>query len=301
MPANVPSGYTRGPILFINICRERQSEETLLRFFWEEAGAYGARIVIVTGERDVKERAQSCADLFADWESDSVEILSVENREDAKESSNVERVQTATALLLMGDNPVRLATILGGTPLARALRRANARGKAICGYGHGAALLCEHMIAHAERDGSSASERPPFLRRHLIQFAPGLGITNRVVLDTTPAEEGEGWERLSRLLHAVAYNPFLIGVGLEVDTGAVIYADNTLEIFGRNSALIVDGADVSFSDVHENRRTSPLSLLGMRMHALGPDFTFNLQERVASPPVSSDIPEEAIPENALTN
>lgn len=293
MPAPVPAGYTRGSILFIAPCQSIERERQLLQYFWEEAGAYGARIALLPVDTAAAADAQRFADLFTAWESDSVVQILVDSRDAALHAGSLERVEGATAILLLGENPVRLASILGGTPLAQALRRANARGKIIAGYGRASALLCEHMIAFETGDGE---ERKPFLRRHLVQFSPGLGITNRVVLDVTVADGEGAMNRLARLLHAVAYNPFLIGLGLEVDTGAVIYADNTLEIFGQNSGLLVDAAEMVQTDVHEFRQSTPLSLLGVRLHVLGPHYTFDLQARKPYPPQASDIPDRAVPE-----
>lgn len=298
MPAPVPSGYTRGSLLFIPACQNEKSESHLLQYFWEEAGAYGARIAIIAGDGDSLTTARRCQSLFAEWETDSVEILPVTSREEALHPENLEQISGATGILILGENPVRLATFLGGTPLAQAVRRANARGKVTAGYGPGAALLCEHMIAHETR---AADDTPlPFLQRHTIQFAPGLGLTNRLVLDTIPTEAGDGWNRLARLLHAVAYNPFLVGLSLEVDTGASIYQDNSLEIFGRHSALVVDGSGVTYTDIADFRSPTPLSLLGMKVHALAANFTYHLQERTAHPPQESDIPQDAVPVKALT-
>lgn len=298
MPASVPAGYTRGPILFLPACQNEKSESQLLQYFWEEAGAYGARIAIVAGDGEGVSTAERCRALFTEWETDSVDILSVTSREEALHPDHLDRISGATGILLLGENPVRMATFLGGTPLARAIRQASARGKVAAGYGRGAALLCEHMIAY---DARTADDRPlPFLQRHLIQFAPGLGLTNRLVLDTIPAEVGDGWNRLSRLLHAVSYNPFLVGVALEMDTGAAIYQDNTLEIFGRHSALVVDGSGVTYTDIAEFRSLDPLSLLGVKIHVLAAKFTYHLQERTAHPPESSDIPQDAVPAKALT-
>jgi cyanophycinase len=293
MPAPVPAGFTRGSILFLGSCQSKQSEDLLLQHFWEEAGAYGSRIVLLPADEESATLARRYADLFTRWESDSVELILINSREAALRSTHLERIESATAILLLGENPVWLASILGGTPLAQAIRRANARGKAVGGYGRAAALLCEHMIAYETDTGD---DRKPFLRRHLIHFAPGLGITNRAVIDVTPAESSAAMNRLARLLHAVAYNPFLVGVGLEVDTGAVIYADNTLEIFGQNSALLVDGAEMSHTDIHEFRRSTPLSLLGARVHVLGAKYTFNLQNRTGHAPMDSDIPDRAVPD-----
>ena len=299
MPAPIPPGYTRGPILFVGPAQERAAEEQLLQFFWEEAGAYGSRIVVVPPGDDDRALAQRYAQLFTEWESDSVQVLAVPDRAAALHPDHLDAVTGSTAVLLLGRNPVRLASLLGGTPLAQAIRRANARGKAVGGVAGGAQLLCEHMMVVP---GPALRDRPS-LGRNGVQLAPGLGITNRVLLDpwTDPAAEPVGsWARLARLLQAVAYNPFLVGVSLDPAAGGVIYPDNTLEIFGCQSALLVDAAGMTYTDVHELGKTSPMSLLGVQVHALGPGFTFNLNQRTAHPPEESDIPDSAVPDERTT-
>ncbi len=296
MPAPVPSGYTRGPILFLARGLDPHGKERLLQHFWESAGAYGSRITLVPTDPSSWEQAQELAGRFQAWESDTVDVLQVASRDDALRTELLDRIGQATAILLLGDHPLRLATLLGGTPLAQAIRRANARGKVVAGHGAGAALLCEHMIAFDARAVRARESPVPFLHRHRIQLSPGLGITNRVVLDSTSQGVGEGRDRLARLLEAVAYNPFLVGLALERDTGAVLYPDNTLEIFGRHSALIVDAAGMTHTNVHAHQEPSPLSILGIQIHALGPGYTYRLQERTAHPPPPSDIPDQGVPE-----
>jgi hypothetical protein len=66
MPAPVPSGYTRGALLFIPACQDEKGEGHLLQYFWEEAGAYGARIVIVAGDAGSMAIAERCHSLFVD-------------------------------------------------------------------------------------------------------------------------------------------------------------------------------------------------------------------------------------------
>ncbi len=295
MPAPIPAGYTRGPILFVGACQHDVAESLLIQYFWEEAGAYGARLVIVPAGDETAPLALKYAEWFTEWESDSVEILKIADRREALRPIHLGAIDRSTGILILGENPVRLAGIIGGTPLAQSIRRANARGKAICGIGGGAQLLCEHMLTFDHRSDRS---RQPTLRRHSLQFAPGLGVTNRIVLDAGHCSETGDWARLARLLQAVAYNPFLVGVGLDSDTGIVVYPNNTLEVFGSGSAFIVDGAAMTYTDVHEHTEPGPMSVLGVNVHALGPNFTFDLIERTAHPPQVSDIPDKAVPDRS---
>lgn len=285
MPSPVPAGFTRGPIMFVGSIQTPQAESRLMQRFWDEAGSYGARIVIVaTTDAESQASAKRLADLFRTWECDSVTGLSIESRKSGFEPSLAEQVQAATGVLLLGANSLRLASTLGGTPLAQALRRANAQSKVICGLGESASVLCQHMIAFDTR----AQTPLPFLHRHLIQFAPGLGIVNRVVLDGGGDAGIPMQTHLSRLLTAVAYNPFLVGVSLDADTGAVIYPDTTMDIFGLNNALVVDGSQLIHTNLHEVEPGRPLSVLGVQLHVLAQGYTFHFDSRTVNLPAHPD-------------
>lgn len=290
MPALVPPGFTRGPILFIGPATQQQAEANLLQRFWTEAGSYGARILIVPTATN-HTAAEPYRQLFKQWEATSVEVLAVPNRAAAQQTDQLALIDQATAILVLDGNPLRFASILGGTPVAQALRRANARGKVIAGLSHGGALLCQHILMFEP----SAAADQPFLHRQLIQFSPGLGIINRLVLDTQ--ESGQAAHAgLGRLLTALAHNPFLIGVSLAPNSGMVVYSDSTLEAFGETSLIILDGAGVSYTNVHEAERAEPLSILGVQLHVLARGYTFNFDQHTVHPPVTSDIPALVAPD-----
>jgi cyanophycinase-like exopeptidase len=122
----------------------------------------------------------------------------------------------------------------------------------------------------------------PFVHRDLVRFAPGLGLVNRLVLDTRqPKQPGN---TLSRQLAAVAYNPFLVSLSLQPDTGCAVYPNTTMEVFGDNSALVVDGAAMVDTNMAAVEQGVPVSLLGVHFYILdhGASFTFDTR-RVALP------------------
>ena len=153
-------------------------------------------------------------------------------------------------------------------------------------------MLCQHMIAFDYRQSLLQSMPDVFLHRSLIQFAPGLGIINRLALDCDDEVGSHFRTHLSRLLTAVAYNPFLIGLALDPDTGAAVYADSTLEIFGAGSAMIVDGWQMTHTDLYEHADDAPLSVTGVQMHMLARGFTYNLDTHTANRPPETEIPKE---------
>ncbi|MBK8048427.1 MAG: cyanophycinase [Anaerolineales bacterium] len=256
-----------------------------MQSFWDEAGSYGARILIVSTVQN-RPATDQLREWFGAAEVDSLEVISIHERRDAMEPRLAEIIENATGIIVTDASPLRFTSLLGGTPVAQAIRRANARGRAVCGIGRGGAVLCQHMIAYDHR-----SEMPgPFLHRSLIQFAPGLVIINRVAFDCDEEPGSHFRTHLSRLLTAVAYNPFLVGIALDPDTGAVVYPNSTLEVFGAGSALIVDGWQITHTDLHEHQEEHPMSVLGAQLHLLSQGYTYNLDTHTPHRPPDTEIP-----------
>jgi cyanophycinase len=154
--------------------------------------------------------------------------------------------------------------------VAKLIRLRNANGVTVGGTSAGASILSEHMIAAGD-EGSS-------LIAGSVRMAPGLGLTNRFIIDQHFRQR----DRLGRLLTALAYNPFAVGIGLDEDTAAFIAADETLEVEGSGGVTIVDGSDVSYSSIDSAEEGQPVCMLGLRVHVLVAGATFNLHTRVAT-------------------
>jgi cyanophycinase len=110
------------------------------------------------------------------------------------------------------------------------------------------------------------------------RLAPGLGLTNRFVIDQHFRQR----DRLGRLLAALAYNPFAIGLGLDEDTAAFIGPDNTLEVEGSGAITVVDVGSMDFSSMDRAKEGDAVCMLGIQLHILVAGATFNLHTRKAS-------------------
>jgi cyanophycinase len=130
--------------------------------------------------------------------------------------------------------------------------------------------LSEHMIAFGDEGSAVISGS--------VRLAPGLGLTNRFIIDQHFRQR----DRLGRLITALAYNPFAVGIGLDEDTAAFIAPDETVEVQGSGGVTIVDASEVSFSSIGGVSEGQPVCVLGLRLHILVAGATFNLHTRVAS-------------------
>ena len=170
-----------------------------------------------------------------------------------------------------GGNQLRISTVLGGTRVAQTIRRLNAQGIPVGGTSAGA-ILPEHMIAYGTTGGTP--------RAGMVSLAPGLGLTNRFVIDQHFRER----DRLGRLLTALSYNPFAVGIGIDENTAALISPDNMIHVEGTGTVTVVDVSAVQHTSVADASEGDPLCITDVRLHILPQGGRFNLATFEAYPP-----------------
>mgnify|MGYP001282501420 CR=1 FL=1 len=271
MPSIVPEGATRGWIIPIGGAENKENDRHILERFVQCAGGREADIVVIPTASRLHETGPRYQQLFRDIGAARVDVMDFDTRRDCQEAGRLERLQQATGIFFTGGNQLRLTTLLGGTPVAKLVRLRNAAGVAVGGTSAGASFLSEHMIAFGDEGSSVISGS--------VRLAPGLGLTNRFVIDQHFRQR----DRLGRLLTALAYNPFAVGIGLDEDTAAFIGPDETVEVAGSGGVTVVDASDVSYSSMDSVTEGEPVCMLGLKLHILVAGATFNMHTRLASP------------------
>src|SRR5215467_63800 len=270
MPSRVPDGAQRGWIIPIGGAENKENDRRILERFVELSGGSNADIVVIPTASRMHETGPRYEKIFADIGAERVSVMDFDTRRDCQEPGRLQRIEAATGIFFTGGNQLRVTTLLGGTPVAKLIRARNAHGVTVGGTSAGASILSEHMIAYGD-EGSSAVAGS-------VRLAPGLGLTNRFIIDQHFRQR----DRLGRLLTAIAYNPFAVGIGLDEDTAAFIGPDEVVEVEGSGSVTLVDPSEVSFSSIGAVEDGQPACMLGLRVHLLVAGATFNLKTRVAS-------------------
>ncbi|KAB2898966.1 MAG: cyanophycinase [Xanthomonadales bacterium] len=269
-PSRVKEGSERGWIIPIGGAEEKDHDPRILRRFVELCGGDAADIVVIPTASQLTTTGERYERLFAELGAGHVTALDFDTRRDAGEANRWQHIERASGVFFTGGNQLRLSTLLGGTPIAKLIRLRNAQGMHVGGTSAGASILSEHMIAFGKEGGSPTASS--------VHLAPGLGLTNRFVIDQHFRQR----DRLGRLLAALAYNPFAVGIGLDEDTAAFIRPDNTLEVEGSGGVTVVDASELQFSSMDQADADEPVCLLGLKIHILVAGATFNLHTRRAS-------------------
>jgi cyanophycinase len=270
MPSKVPEGGTRGWIVPIGGAENKENDRRVLARFVEVSGGAAADIVVIPTASRMHETGPRYEKLFRELGAARVSVMDFDTRRDCQEANRLSRLEEASGIFFTGGNQLRLTTLLGGTPVATVIRRRNAAGVTVGGTSAGASILSEHMIAFGDEGSSVVSGS--------VRLAPGLGLTNRFVIDQHFRQR----DRLGRLITALAYNPFAVGIGLDEDTAVFIGPDETLEVEGSGGVTIVDAKETTFSSMDSVTEGQPVCMLGLKVHVLVAGATFNLHTRIAS-------------------
>ena len=270
-PSRVAEGEERGWIVPIGGAEDKETRRRILKRFVQLCGGRDADIAIIPTASRLADTGQRYEELFDRLEAGRARAIDFASREDGQRDDYLAQLESATGVFFTGGNQLRISTIIGGTPAAKLIRERNAAGVTVGGTSAGASILSEHMIAFG-KEGSSP-------RAGSVRLAPGLGLTNRFIIDQHFRQR----DRLGRLVAALAYNPFAIGIGLDEDTAAFIGPDDTLEVEGSGAVTVVDAGGLQFSSMADAGQSQPVCLLGLTVHILVAGATYNLHTRCASP------------------
>ena len=262
----------RGYVIPIGGAEERTGSMRVLKRFVKLCGGRRARLVIIPTASNLPDTGDRYIEIFTKIGVSDVVSLPISERADADRPEYIEQLDNATGIFITGGNQLRLSTILGGTLVAQKVRRLNASGIHVAGTSAGAAIIPEYMIA-----GGSMGLSP---QADGVNLAPGLGLTNAVIIDQHFSQR----DRLGRLLTAVSYNPFMMGVGIDEDTAIFIAPDQVFEVEGSGSVTIIDPEHLSFSSMDHAKKNESLSLLDLKLHILSKGCRFDIHERKPYPP-----------------
>ena len=269
-PSNHTDNANRGYIIPIGGAEEKFDNPEILDRFVDICGGKSARISIIPTASELEDTGRNYEKLFRKLGIRHARVLQMITREDCHDQKFLEYIAKSDGVFMTGGNQLRLSTTLGGTPVAQLIRRRNAEGMHVAGTSAGAAFMPEHMIAGGYEGATPTPD--------MVTLAPGLGLTNNFIIDQHFRQR----DRIGRLLTALAYNPFAVGIGLDEDTAAFVQPGIELEVVGSGGITILDPTNLSHSSMDSAARGEPVSLIDVKLHILISGGRFRIDTRTAS-------------------
>lgn len=258
---------TAGPVMVIGGAEDKLRDKVILARFAKFAdGAQGKVVVISTASSLGDQAIDLYRELFTGLGIGEVVGVRPEERDEADDPEVAAVLRDATGVYLTGGNQSRLTQVVAGTRLGDALFLAHDRGAVIAGTSAGASAMASHMVAFGNAG--------PTPKNRMVQLSAGLGILANVVIDQHFGERG----RIGRLLALVAQSPSLLGLGIDEDTCAIVFSDQTIHVIGRGAVTIVDGTHVR-TDAYRGKGYKPLMVSGAILHSLPSGYWYDLRGR----------------------
>jgi cyanophycinase len=208
----------------------------------------------------------------------NVDVLDIQNREQANSEEVLARLKNADILMVTGGDQLRLSSILGGTKFHDMLHDKYQNEHFVyAGTSAGAAAASSNMIYQ----GASHEA----LLKGEIKITQGLDLIEDVIVDTHFVHRG----RIGRLFQAVASNPRVLGIGLGEDTGLLIKENNSMVAIGSGLVILVDGRHIKDTNLTYVEIGEPISIDNLVVHvmAMGDHYDLKAHKLILHKPVSA--------------
>jgi cyanophycinase len=194
--------------------------------------------------------------------------LDVFHRTESIDQNAYKAVKDADAIFFTGGDQLKITSELGGTIVFDRINEIFQNGGIIAGTSAGASVMGETMMTSGSSDAS--------FRIGNLRMAPGLGLTNCMIIDQHFAERG----RIGRLIGAVAHNPKYLGIGIDEDTSIILEDKVKFTVLGSGTVYALDAHEANGCNIVEDEENTPLSLFNIKMHLLVDGDQFDLQKRM---------------------
>ena len=263
-----------GLLLVIGGAEDKYTERRILKKFLSLAGDKDAEVLIVPVASDFPEFAADVyTQAFRNLGVANPRVLRATSRQDVFDADVGELLDGVTGVFITGGDQMRLVSLLGGTAFAARLRKlVTETNIVLAGTSAGAAGMSTSMIVRGE-----STSHP---HKNSVRLSPGLGFLKNIIIDQHFTERG----RISRLITAVSYNPYNLGIGIDENTAIILDKEGNLEVFGAGSITIVDGSKITYNEIAEVDDFQSFSVFGVQLHVLQDGLIYDYFERRPIPP-----------------
>lgn len=271
-----------GHLLVIGGAEDKYNERRILKKFLSLAGDDKAEILIVPVASDFPEFAADVyTQAFRNLGVANPRVLRATSRQDIVQADYEKLLDGITGVFMTGGDQMRLVSLLGGTKFADTLRHmVRDTDIVLAGTSAGAAGMSTSMIVRGE-----STSHP---HKNSVRLSPGLGFLKNVIIDQHFTERG----RISRLITAVSYNPYNLGIGIDENTAIILDGKGILEVFGQGSTTIVDGSQITFNEIAEVADHEAFSVCGVQLHVLRDGLVYDYMDRhPLQPPTEFLLPD----------
>lgn len=225
--------------------------------------------IITTASEDPNGVMETYSHAFKEVGFNEVGYINLQSNPPAHNPEIIKRINNAHAVLFSGGNQFRLSTVIGNTDIVDVImkRYYDDPNFIVAGTSAGAMAAASLMIYEGQNDEA--------ILKDTVKLSSGLGFINHCIIDTHFVKRA----RFGRLAEALLMNPSCIGIGLGEDTALTIKKGNEAQCTGSGMVIILDGRDISHTNISYAETGTPLCIENLRVHILAKGNGFLLKER----------------------
>ncbi|MNJ86395.1 Cyanophycinase [compost metagenome] len=196
----------------------------------------------------------------------NVGFMDIHSIADTKNIEYIDRANTANTILFSGGDQFKIATIIGGSPIADVICKRYKQDSrfTVAGTSAGAMVMSKLMI---QSGGTNEA-----LIDYDLRISSGLGLIEDCIIDTHFIRRG----RFGRLAHAVITNSNQLGIGLGEDTALLIRKGRKAKCLGSGMVVIIDTRQVEETNVSHVEKGDPIYVDNLIVHLLVRNCEFNI-------------------------
>jgi cyanophycinase len=222
-------------------------------------------IVIPTASAYPRDIYRSYTDAFRNLGINEVNCLDIRHKEEADRAENIEAIEKADMVYFGGGDQAKLVDTLIRTEFLNRIRaRFEAGDLNIAGTSAGASAIGNPIFYNGDRKG---------LQKGSIKSSEGLGFIDGVAIDTHFSTR----KRLSRLCQFLICGKCTKGIGLDEDTGIMVYHNLHFKVIGSGMVTVVNSANVTGSNYTAISNGEKLRFNNMRVGFLPAGSMFSIK------------------------
>lgn len=256
---------SKGYLFLVGGAEDRKGDKRTLKTIVERTKA--SNIAIIPTASAYPQEVDRCyTGTFFDLGVSAVHCLDIRRREEADRLDHLDAVEAADLIYFGGGDQAKLVNALKPTQLYQRIKtRFETAGLHIAGTSAGASALGNPIFYNGDRRG---------LVKGSIKISQGFGLIEGVAIDTHFSNR----KRLKRLCQFLISGECQKGIGLDEDTGIMVYPNRHFKVFGTGMVTVVNSAKVTGSNYEAVAPGDNLRFNNMSIGFLPPGGYFSLSK-----------------------
>lgn len=252
-----------GHLVLIGGAEDRRDKKTVLNEVVKLNNPRHA-IVIPSASSYPTDLGEDYTYAFKDLGVENVEVFDIRSKEEADAPEFLEKIASAGLVFFTGGDQVKLVDRIAHTKLIERIKQLHRdKGLTIAGTSAGAAAASNPLLYGGDGKG---------LVKGSIKTSEGFGFLPHITIDT----HFHARRRITRLSQALLLGLSQYAIGLDEDTGIIIYPGYKAKVIGNGLATVLSVNSETQTNYNTAGPNDPVSANNLQTGFLQPGSIFNL-------------------------